>query len=299
MRKFFLLPLLAMIGATLVVLGMPAGRASAFPLPDHHDYPVKAEETIQKSFAMPAGAHKTLEIDNVFGAIEVIGGGSNEVRVVIAKTIRADSNDGVERARREVTLDVDQHDGALKLYVNGPFRCHCDDCRESHESVGYRVKMDFTVQVPSDIDLRIKTVNEGNVKVSNVTGDFSVHNVNGRIEMNSVAGSGTASTVNGPVKVSFRKNPSGNSDFHTINGDVELRFAGGLSADFRFKTFNGGIYTDFPVTALPARNVSEEHRGGKLILRADRTTGARIGSGGPEIKVENLNGDIRILENNE
>jgi hypothetical protein len=80
---------------------------------------------------------------------------------------------------------------------------------------------------------------------------------------------------------------------------VELRFAHDLSADFRFKTFNGGVYSDFPVSALPVQPVKEEHRGAKVIFRADRYTGARVNSGGLEIKVENLNGDIRILENHD
>jgi DUF4097 and DUF4098 domain-containing protein YvlB len=105
--------------------------------------------------------------------------------------------------------------------------------------------------------------------------------------------------VNGPVKVSFRQNPSEASDFETVNGAVELAFARDLAADFKFKTFNGGIYSDFPVTSLPVQGMKEEHHGAKVIFRADRYTGARVNSGGPQIKVENLNGDIRILENHE
>jgi hypothetical protein len=80
---------------------------------------------------------------------------------------------------------------------------------------------------------------------------------------------------------------------------VELHFAHDLSADFRFKTFNGGIYSDFPVTALPVHGIQTEHKGAKIVYRADRFTGARVNAGGPEIQVENLNGDIRILENHE
>lgn len=298
MRKSSLLFFLALIGALLLIAPRPAG--SAPPPPDHDRYyATREQETIQKSFTLPAGSRKSLDIDNIFGSIEVVGGSSNQVELVVAKTIRADSDSAVERARKEVTLDITQEQGALKLYVNGPFRCHCDDCRGSHESKGYSVKMDFKVQVPAEIDLEIRTVNDGRVRISNVTGDFVVRNVNGGIEMESVAGSGSARTVNGPVTVSFRRNPSGRSEFHTINGNVELRFAPGLAADFRFKNFNGGIYTDFPVTALPMRGVSEEHHGGKLILRADRYAGARVGSGGPEIEVENLNGEIRILENHD
>jgi DUF4097 and DUF4098 domain-containing protein YvlB len=159
--------------------------------------------------------------------------------------------------------------------------------------------MDFHVKVPRDTDLKVKTVNGGRVVVRGTNGSFLVRNVNGDIEMDNVSGSGTARTVNGPVIVSFRQNPRENSEFKTINGNVELRFAHDLSADFRFKTFNGGIYSDFPVTTLPVHAIQQERRGGKVVYRTDRFTGARVNAGGPEIQIENLNGDIRILENHE
>ena len=257
------------------------------------------EEKIQKSFTLPAAGHKSLEIDNVWGSIEVVADTTDKVELTVARTNQAESKEKLERAKKEVTLDVTQDEGTLKLYVNGPFRCQCDDCRHSRDDEGYRVKMDFTVHVPRDIDIKVKTVNEGRVKVSNINGSFVVRNVNGDIEMDNMAGSGTARTVNGPVIVSFRQNPRENSDFKTVNGNVELRFAHDLSADFRFKTFNGGIYSDFPVTSLPVHAIQAEHKGGKVVYRADRFTSARVNAGGPEIQIENLNGDIRILENHE
>jgi hypothetical protein len=262
------------------------------------DFPVRDHETIQKSFSLSA-AHKSLEVDNVFGSIEVIGGASDQIQLTVNKSLRAESKEALELARKEVTLDITQQDAALKLYVNGPFRCHCDDCRNSRDHEGYIVKMDFQLHVPRDIDTKVKTVNEGRVLLRNVTGAFSAHNVNGDIQMENIAGSGIAHTVNGPIKVTFRENPRENSSFQSINGNIELAFARDLSADFRFKTFNGGVYSDFPVAALPAHAMQEDHRDGKTIFRADRFTGARIGSGGPEIKIENLNGDIRVLENHE
>jgi DUF4097 and DUF4098 domain-containing protein YvlB len=257
------------------------------------------QEKIQKSFTLPAAGQKSLEIDNVWGSIEVVADTTDKVEMTVARTNLAESKEKLERAKKEVTLDVTQEEGALKLYVNGPFRCQCDDCRHSRDDEGYRVKMDFKVQVPRDIDIKVKTVNDGRVKVSNINGSFVVRNVNGDIEMDNVAGSGTARTVNGPVIVSFRQNPHENSEFRTVNGNIELRFAHDLSADFRFKTFNGGIYSDFPVTTLPVHAIQEERRGGKMVYRADRFTEARVNSGGPEIQIENLNGDIRILENHE
>ena len=257
------------------------------------------EEKIQKSFTMPATGQKSLEIDNIWGSIEVVADTPDKVDVTVQRTNRAESKEKLEKAKKEVTLDVTQEEGAVKLYVDGPFRCQCDDCRHSRDDDGYSVKMDFQVHVPRDIDIKVKTVNEGRVKVRNTNGNFVVRNVNGDVEMDDVAGSGTARTVNGPVIVSFRQNPRENSEFKTVNGNVELRFAHDLSADFRFKTFNGGIYSDFPVMALPVHAIQEERHGGKMVYRADRYTGARVGSGGPEIQIENLNGDIRILENHE
>ena len=258
------------------------------------------QEKIEKSFAMPASAgRRTLEIDNVWGSIEVVGTVSDQAHVTVDKNIRAESKGKIDQAKKEVTLDVTQQAEALKLYVNGPFRCDCHDCGRSRDDDGYVVKMDFQVQVPRDVDIKIKTVNEGHVSVRDINGSFQVRNVNGDIQIRNIAGSGTARTVNGPVKVSFRQNPKEASDFETVNGAIELQFARDLSADFRFKTFNGGIYSDFPVTALPVQGMQEEHHGAKVVFRADRYTGARINAGGPQIKVENLNGDIRILENHE
>ncbi len=267
---------------------------------DEASFTEHEQEKIQKSFAMPAGAgRRTLEIDNVWGSIEVVGTASDQVQLTVNKSILAESKGRIEQARKDVTLDITQQADGLKVYVNGPFRCDCHDCGGSRDDDGYIVKMDFQVQVPRDIDIKVKTVNEGRVSVRDINGSFLVRNVNGDIQMHNIAGSGTARTVNGPVKVSFRQNPREASGFETVNGNIELQFARDLSADFRFKTFNGGIYSDFPVTALPAQGTQEEHHGSKVIFRADRYTGARIHSGGPQIKVENLNGDIRILENHE
>jgi DUF4097 and DUF4098 domain-containing protein YvlB len=196
-----------------------------------------------------------------------------------------------------VMLDMTQNGNAVKLYVNGPFRCNCNDCYHSHGDEGYVVHMDFELQVPAKTELNVQTVNQGNIRIENVSGDYSVHNVNGSIDMLDVGGAGTVKTVNGGIQVRFRENPAASSTFASVNGSVELSFQDNLAADFRFKTFNGAVYTDFPMSALPQKPATEEHRNGKFVFHSDRFTGGRVGNGGPEIKVENLNGDIRVLKN--
>ena len=263
--------------------------------------PVQEQETIQKTFSVGA-AHTLLDVDNIFGSIEVVGGQSDQVQLVVNKSIRAESKERMEAAKKEVTLDITDQPDLLKFYVNGPFRCNCNCdgdgcCGGWHGDRGYIVKMDFQLQVPRNMDLKLKTVNSGRVSVRDVIGNFSVHNVNGGIDMQEVGGGkALARTVNGGVKVVFRENPKENSDFGTINGPVELYFTRGLSADFRFKTMNGHVYSDFAMTSLPMKAATAERRDGRFVFRTDRYTGGRVGGGGLEIKADNLNGDIRVLE---
>ena len=294
------------LAAAIGIMFLPQISAPLRAAGDDDDSSMRLHEseTIRKTFTLSA-AHKILDVDNVFGSIEVVGGQGDQVQLVVNKTIYAESKDRLETAKKEVTLDITDQPDLLKLYVNGPFRCNCNNglggggCVNWHGDSGYTVKMDFQLQVPRQIEVKLRTVNSGHVNVRDVAGNFSVHNVNGGIEMQNIAGSGTAKTVNGGVKVSFVENPRESSDFGTINGNVDLYFTRGLSADFRFKTMNGAVYSDFEMTSLPTRPVSAEHRGSKFVFRSDRFTGGRIGNGGPEIKLENLNGDLRVLERHE
>ena len=180
------------------------------------DYPVQDEETVRKSFPLAGGAAQpSLAIDNVFGSIEVKGTEGNAVELVVKKTLRAATKAKLELARKEVTLDTTEQPGSLKFYVNGPFRCQCEDgCNGSHwDEPGYMVIWDFELRVPRKMDLDLRTVNSGDIRVADVTGAYSVRNVNGKIEMTNVGGSGKAHTVNGSVKVTFRENPRESSSF--------------------------------------------------------------------------------------
>ena len=259
---------------------------------------VTTDETIEKSFTVSSSGGAALDLDNYYGSIEVIGTSGNQIQVKVAKTIRAASQADLEMAKSEVVLDVTQDGDSVKLYVGGPFRCYDDypDCWRRQKERRYVVHMDFQVRVPERIALRLATVNEGRVSVENVTGSFKVNNVNGDVTMRNVGGSGEAKTVNGPVKVSFRENPRETSEFTTVNGDIELVFAKRPDADFHFKTWNGDVTSDFPMTALPAEPAVGERKDGRFVYRSERYTGGRCGSGGPDVTIQNLNGDIRILE---
>jgi hypothetical protein len=254
----------------------------------------EAKETIRQM--LPAAAR--LEVDNVHGYIHVTGYNGNEIQMVAEKTINAESAERLEAAKREVKLDVSRAGDTLTLFVDGPFRCHCDENRwgvNERGHRGYHVTFDFEIKVPAATFLRIGTVNGGDIRVENTTGDFDVSNVNRGIEMTEVAGAGHVHTVNGGIKVLFAKNPAGECSFGTVNGSIETSFRPNLSADVMVKTFNGHAFTDYDVTSLPRKVAAAERRDGKFVYRSNDFNGMRIGNGGPELKYDTLNGSIRIV----
>src|SRR5260370_14509342 len=133
---------------------------------------------------------RTVEIENVWGAIEVVGAASDQVQLAVNKSILAESKGRIEQARKDVTLDITQQADGLKLYVNGPFRCDCHDCGGSRDGDGYIVEMDFQVEGPRGIDIKVKTVNKGRVSVRDMSCKILVRNVNGDSQIHNIAGSG-------------------------------------------------------------------------------------------------------------
>lgn len=259
---------------------------------------VCAQDTIHRAFP---GAN-SIEVDNVYGSIHVTGYSGSDIQLDARRTIVADDAERAEAAKRDVKLDLTQSGGDARAYVDGPFRCHCDEERRSfrdrnnvrEHGRGYKVVYDFDIKAPAGTSLYLSTINEGRIRVAETSGDFDLENINGGIEMKDVAGSGRVYALNGDVKVSFVKNPERNSYFGSLNGAVDAWFQPDLSADGRIKTFNGSVYTDFPVASLPLAPAAAERRDGKFVYRSNRFQGVRFGKGGPEYKFENFNGNITI-----
>jgi hypothetical protein len=280
-----------------------AGRADD----DNEKYPVNDSERIQRSLTFTGAGPHRLDIDNVFGSIQVAAHDGPNVELNVTRTLAAATQERLEAARKEVTLDVKEEPSQISLYVDGPFRdCDCNRDRDENgrrrrdgsrwRDRRYEVRYDFVLKVPRRVGLTLSTVNRGDIKIEGTTGDFEVTNVNGGIEMLDIAGSGRVGTINKDVRIVFRTNPSGPSSFKTLNGDVVVSFQPPLTADLRMKTFNGGMYTDFETTALPALTPVSERKQGKFVYKSDRSAGVRVGGGGPELRFETLNGDIRILQ---
>ncbi len=275
------------------LMAIAAGTASA------HEFNLDERSSSQQTLHFAGTGPRTLEVRAITGAITVEAYDGKDVEVVINKTVYGRSRADLEAANREVKLETADNGGAVTLIVRYPNEVACGENKDrwSHrESRNYDVRYDFTLRVPKDTRLELCTINRGDIDVSGTRGDYSIHTVNGRITMTDVGGSGEATTINGRVTATFAAAPREASTFKTINGDVVLEMPDALSADLRMKTFNGGLFTDFEVETLPTQvNVSTQRQDGRFTYRTNGFTSVRTGSGGPELTMETLNGDVRVL----
>jgi len=232
-----------------------------------------------------------VKIDNVFGSITSNGSQTAEARLEARKSLRADSQDDLLRAEREVKLNMVEKDNQLDIYVDGPFRCR--DGPTDGSDRDYVVTCDFKLEVPELTNLILKTVNDGDILVQKRQGRFHHSQCQWPYRTAGHLGAVHCQTVNGRIRAAFRENPVANCAFTTVNGDLDVRFHP-ICVDFQLKTFNGEIFTDFPVSYLPAKAGTEKREKGHYVYRSHSFQGMRVGNGGPEIKMETLNGDIVI-----
>lgn len=258
------------------------------------DMRVMAREPFHYSFSND----NSLDVDNVNGSIQVIGDDQRTIRVEGERITKAGDQEGVNHAKRDVTLDVNEKDGIAQFYVNGPFRHDRGDDGHGfhihHDDHDYEVEYNFTIHVPRTTELRLRDVN-GTITADATRGKFDVSSVNGAVSMSGISGYGRLHTVNGKVTVSFREAPKQPCDFKTVNGAIEASFPPGLAADLRLKTMNGAAFTDFETTlALPGTAEAPEHSQGGNVFRFNQARNVRVGAGGPELSFETLNGSITI-----
>jgi hypothetical protein len=269
--------------------------ALCFARTDSDRWPVGEQETIEKTLTL-AGQPMRLVVDDFNGHVHVIGTSGSQVHVVAHKTIRAQTQADLSQAKSEVKLEMTEQPGSVFIEYTAPWICkdHCDRCCSQHERF-YDVSYDIEVEAPRHALLVASTVN-GQLQVEQMDGDFDVHAVNGGVRMSAIGGSGDVHTVNGRVTIQFARNPQRASSFKSVNGALDVEFQPGLSGDLFFKTFNGGIYSDFDVLPLPVSAVDTERKNGMFVYRSNRQSRGRVGSGGPQLSFETLNGEIRLHE---
>ncbi len=265
------------------------------------EYPEVFSEHISKQYLLQKTAGSILTIYNLEGSIKVEGYSGDKVLIELDKTISAKTKSVLEEGKAEIKLGFEQIGDSVAAYIIEPWdtRPHdwsTGDRWENRKKIEYRCNLSYTVKVPFDMNVRVSTVNDGEILVKDVRGNLNVSNVNGGVTVVNAKSATRASTVNGPITINYLSNPAGDCSYHTINGKITVTYPNDLSADLQFKSMNGAYYTDFQnVEVLPVKvNITKDKKSDGTLYRINKNSDIRIGSGGKLFKFETLNGNIYI-----
>ena len=221
-----------------------------------------------------------IRVRNLNGAIFVEPGSSDRVEVTATKQWHRGDPDVVHF---EVQKFGPGGESVVICALWGT-RSSCDengyDSRNDRGTRNNDVSVEFRVKVPRGVRVGVNTVN-GGVTVDGASAEVEASTVNGSVDASTTGGPINASTVNGSVRARIgRFSSDEDMSFSTVNGSVSVEFAGDIDADVDLGTVNGRFVTDYPVTVS-----------GRLDPRHLK---ARIGRGGPRIKMSTVNGNVEL-----
>lgn len=200
------------------------------------------------------------------GGVSVVGWDRNEVEVHARIEARAESMAQARVLAEEVRIETGRTIGA-----DGP---------SSQRNANWHVS--FVVYVPARSDLELSTRN-GPLSVRGVHGTMDLQAQNGPISLHEVGGDVRARAQNGPISIDLegrRWNGTG-LDAETRNGPINLGVPDGFNADLETGTVNGPFTSEIPLSVT-------------LQGRLRGPINAKLGDGGPPIRVVTTNGPVRI-----
>lgn len=142
--------------------------------------------------------------------------------------------------------------------------------------------VDYTLTVPRKAVLQSIELINGSIDIDGVEGNVKASSINGKVNAKGLAGEARLSTINGPLQVAFTQlDESKPIELGSVNGNVTLIIPSNANASIRAGTVHGGISTDFGLKVKHGEYVGHSLEG-------------QIGTGGPRIKLGNVNGAIQI-----
>lgn len=288
--------------AMVAVAGLAAPAAAQSDFQFRRELPVTARFALRNvvgDVRIEAASGRTLEVtavkrkgrhgdpeDVTIRAVDLVGDG---VAICVEYPGRG-------RWRSDARRDRDRDQGRRR---GGEDPCGRDGGSWSNDRNDTRV--DFTVRLPADLSVDIKTVSgdvtgnglQGALVVGTVSGSLRLTGVRGpSLEATSVSGDVAlseadignveAETVSGDVTYAGTIRRDGRYYFKTLSGDVELVVPGTPDATLRGSTFSGRLVSDFPTTSGDRRRRSR--------------FSATWGSGSATIDVESFSGTVRIRQ---
>jgi hypothetical protein len=229
-------------------------------------------EEIRRSYTLNSGAD--VVVSGLNGKVDVETADTDHAEILIVRS--AQKREDLQY--RKIKIDHDPSE--LRISVEDDRRSFFSAFGNSPEG-----RQRVILKLPRKINFETNRGN-GDVAVGEIEGGVNVWGVNGKVNVAQVTGGASFRRVNGKIDATIAKLSTENEIAITgVNGNATLRFIGEVNADVEARGHNGRVESDLP-------NLQED----KDARRRHGQYNARIGTGGPQIEIRNVNGNIFLTK---
>src|SRR5215216_3478179 len=233
-------------------------------------------EEVREEFhqTYPLSPNGRVSLENINGGVQIKVWDRGAVQVDAIK--RAYRKDRLDEAKIEVNA-TEENIRIKTEYPEDNQTFRSGEGRYNNPAI-----VDYTLTVPRKAVLESIELINGSIDIDGVEGNVKASSINGKVVAKGLAGEAKLSTINGPLQATFTQlDESKPLSLGSVNGSVTLIIPSNANASIRADTVHGGISTDFGLTVKHGEYVGHSMDG-------------QIGTGGPRIKLNNVNGGIRV-----
>jgi len=212
-------------------------------------------------------------------SLENINGGV-QIKVWDRPAVQVDAVKKAYRKDRlnEAKIDVNATEENIRIKTEYPDR----DQTFRSDRYDNPATVEYTLTVPRKAVLESIEMVNGSIDIDGVEGNVKASSINGRVGARGLMGEARLSTINGQLEATFTQlDESKAISLNSVNGNVTLVIPSNANASVRASTVHGGISTDFGLKVKDGEYVGHSMDG-------------QIGTGGPRIKLGNVNGAIKV-----
>src|SRR5688500_545399 len=238
--------------------------------------PAEPSQELRDEFhqTYPLSATGRVSLENINGGVQIKVWDRAALQLdAIKKAYRKDRLD-------EAKIDVTSTEENIRIkteYPSGNQTFRSGEGRYNNPAT-----VEYILTVPRKAMLETIELVNGSLDIDAVEGDVKASSINGKLVARGLMGEAKLSTINGQLHAIFVKLDDAKPiSLNSVNGSVNLIIPSDANAAIRASTVHGGISNDFGLQVRHGDYVGHNLDG-------------QIGNGGPRIKLENVNGSIKI-----
>jgi DUF4097 and DUF4098 domain-containing protein YvlB len=213
-------------------------------------------------------------LENINGGVQIKIWDRAAVQVdAIKKAYRKDRLD-------EAKIEVNATEENIRIKTEYPYENQ--NFRSDNRRYENPATVEYTLTVPRKAVLETIELINGSIDIEGVEGNVKATSINGAVTARGLVNEVRLSTINGELTATFTQlDETKPISLGSVNGSVTLIIPSNANASIRAGTVHGGISNDFGLKVKHGEYVGHSMDG-------------QIGTGGPRIKLANVNGGIKI-----